>query len=66
MSPDLGNPLLGDVVKRSRVDHAEAQEEDICVGVGQSPEFIKLFLNRTQNRKPQISVMSWCAVMLDR
>jgi len=42
--PDLGDPLLGDVVERGGVDHAEAQEEDVRVGVGQSPEFIKLLL----------------------
>lgn len=44
MGPDLRYPLLGDVVEWRGVDHAEAQEEDVCVGVGQSPEFIKLFL----------------------
>lgn len=44
MSPDLRNPLLGDVVKRGGVDHAEAQEEDVRVGIGQSSESIKLFL----------------------
>lgn len=48
MSPDLRDPLLGDVVKRGGVDHAEAQEKDVRVGVGQSPEFIELLLNGTQ------------------
>lgn len=47
MSPDLWNPLLGDVVKGRGVDHAEAQEEDVGVGVGQSPELIKLLLEGT-------------------
>lgn len=47
VGPDLWNPLLGDVVERGGVDHAEAQEEDVCVGVGQGSESIKLFLNGT-------------------
>lgn len=51
VSPDVRHPLLGDVVKRVGVDHAEAQEEDVRVGVGQSSEFIKLLLKETEKKK---------------
>lgn len=44
VSPDLGDPLGHDVAEWGGVDHAEAQEEDVCVGVGQSAELVELFL----------------------
>ena len=42
--PDLGHPLLGDVVEGGGVDHAEAEDEDVRVGVGQGPEAVELLL----------------------
>lgn len=51
MSPDIWNPLFSNVVKWWGVDHAETQEENIRMGVGQSPEFIKLLLKEAQSQK---------------
>lgn len=52
--PDLRDPLLGDVVERGGVDHAEAQEEDVRVGVRQRPELIELLLKGTEREQ------GWC------
>lgn len=45
VSPDLGDPLLGDVVEGGGIDQTEAEEEDVGVAVGQRSEFIKLLLD---------------------
>ena len=42
--PDLGHPLLGDVVEGGGVDHAEAEDEDVRVGVGQCSEAVEFLL----------------------
>lgn len=60
--PDLRDPLLGDVVEGGGVDHAEAQEEDVRVGVGQRPEFVELLLNGTKRAKKH-KLTSVCADM---
>lgn len=45
VSPDLRDPLLGDVVEGGGIDQTEAEEEDVGVAVGQRSEFIKLLLD---------------------
>lgn len=55
MSPDLWNPLLGDVVKWGGVDQTEAQEKDVHVGIRQSPELIKLLLDGTRRQEVSFS-----------
>lgn len=56
MCADVRDPLLGDVVEGGGVDHAKAQQEDVCVSVGQSPEFVKLLLRWTERRRRD----GWC------
>lgn len=54
---DLRDPFLGDVLEGGRVDHTEAQQEDVRVSVGQRAEAVKLFLKRrddTEIRTPRI------------
>lgn len=51
---DRGHPLLGDVVEGSGVDHAEAQQEDVRVRVGQRSELIKLLLKRPRQRESMV------------
>lgn len=41
---DLWDPFGGDVVKGDRVDQAEAEDEDIHVGIAQRAEMAKLLL----------------------
>lgn len=48
VGPDLWDPLLGDVVKGGGVNQAEAEEEDVGVGIGQRSEFIKLLLDGSE------------------
>lgn len=48
VGPDLWDPLLSDVVKGGGVNQAEAEEEDVGVGVGQRSEFIKLLLDGSE------------------
>lgn len=51
VSPNLWNPLLRNVLEGSRTDDAEAQQEDICAGVTQRPQLVKLILEREGGRK---------------
>lgn len=53
MSPDLWNPLLRNVLEGSRTDDTEAQQEDICTGVTQRPQLVKLILERQGGDKAQ-------------
>lgn len=43
-STDLRNPFGGDVVEGDGVDQAEAQDEDVHMGVAQGAEMTKLLL----------------------
>lgn len=43
-STDLWDPFRGDVVKGHRVDQAEAEDEDVHMGVAQRAQMAKLLL----------------------
>lgn len=58
MGPDLGDPLLGDVVKGGGVDQTEAEEEDVGVGIGQRSEFIKLLLDGSK-AESEVPMEGW-------
>lgn len=47
VSPDLWNPLLGNVLEGCGADDAEAQQEHICTCVTQRPQLVKLILRRS-------------------
>lgn len=44
-STDLRDPFGGDVIKGDRVDQAEAQDEDVHVGIAQGAKVAKLLLS---------------------
>lgn len=50
-STDLWDPFGGDVLKGDRVDQAEAQDEDIDVGIAQRAKMSELLLSHQINRK---------------
>ena len=43
---ELGHPLFLDVVVGSRVDHREADEKNISVGVGKWPQLVVVLLEQ--------------------
>lgn len=47
VAPDFGNPLLTHVLEGRGADDAEAQQEDVRVGIAQRPELVKFILHRT-------------------
>lgn len=47
VSPDLWNPLLGNVLEGRGADDAKAQQEHICTRVTQRPQLVKLILRRS-------------------
>lgn len=49
-SADLWDPFGSDVIEGDRVDQAEAQNEDIHVGIAQGAKMTKLLLSDQINR----------------
>lgn len=45
---DMWDPIGGDVVEGHWVDNAEAEDEDIHLGIPQGAKMIKLFLSKTE------------------
>lgn len=56
---DLWYPFGGDVVKGDRVDHAEAEDEDIHMGIAQRAEVAKLLLTDQMIRDEKPGTKSW-------
>lgn len=44
VAPDLGHPLLRDVLEGGGADHTEAQQEDVRIRVAERPESVELIL----------------------
>lgn len=54
----LGEPLLLDVLERSRARHAEANEEDVRLGVREGPETIVVLLSGGIEQAKRVGVVS--------
>lgn len=50
VASDFGNPLLTHVLEGRGTHHAEAQQEDVRVGVAQRPELVEFILHGTKSR----------------
>lgn len=50
VTPNLRYPLLTDVLEGGGAHHAEAQQEDVCVGVAEGPQLVKLVLKSNSTR----------------
>lgn len=48
VAANFGNPLLTHILEGRRAHHAEAQQEDVRVGVAQRPELVEFILHRNK------------------
>lgn len=57
MAPNLWHPFLADILEGGGAHDAEAQEEDIGVGVAKRSELVKLILQPGQAPKCYLTVI---------
>lgn len=48
---ELRDPFLLDIVVGSRINHREADEKDVSIGVGERPQLVVILLKQCQEGK---------------